>query len=98
MDKQIRVILSPPNTPDKRSLAEEALEKLLVKYDGNKNRMARELGFARNTISFWFSKGYIGRTAARKIAGGGELRLQDLRPDVFSRARSGSTGTPLHGD
>lgn len=77
------VILAPPATEEQKLAAETALYTLLPRFDNNKNKMARELGFARNTVSFWFSKGYLGRNAAKKISTDLKIPLRDLRPDLF---------------
>ena len=71
-----------PKTKADLAKAKKALNELLEKeFDGVKNKMARELGFSRNSISWWFSKGYIGSQAVSVVAEKTGWSVQDLRPD-----------------
>lgn len=82
-------LYKPPKTEQEQKMAAGALATLLAHdlFQGNKNKMASELGFTRNAVSFWFSKGYMGHQAAVKIAERKDLPfgLNDLRPDIHAR-------------
>jgi hypothetical protein len=61
----------------------QALELLLAHF-GTKAEMARQAKMSRNTISYWFTRGQIGRVAAKKF---GTMRAvpftkEQLRPDI----------------
>jgi DNA-binding transcriptional regulator YdaS (Cro superfamily) len=61
----------------------ESLEKLLA-YFGTKAEMARKANMSRNAVSYWFSRGQLGRLAAVKFARIKALGVtkEDLRPDI----------------
>lgn len=85
-------ILKPPQTEQEKIEAYAALTKLIeTMFDGNKNRMSRELGFTRNAVSFWFSKGYVGSQAALSIERGLtpiHMTMEEIRPDIAKRRLS----------
>jgi hypothetical protein len=61
----------------------QALELLLAHF-GSKAEMARQAKMSRNTVSYWFTRGQIGRVAAKKF---GTMRAvpftkEQLRPDI----------------
>jgi hypothetical protein len=61
----------------------QALDQLLAHF-GSKAEMARQAKMSRNTISYWFTRGQIGRVAAKKF---GTMRAvpftkEQLRPDI----------------
>jgi hypothetical protein len=61
----------------------QALELLLAHF-GSKAEMARQAKMSRNTVSYWFTRGQIGRVAAKKY---GSMRTvpftkEQLRPDI----------------
>ena len=62
----------------------QALDKLLAYFNGNKSQMAAACGVSRNAVSFWFSKGYIGRTSAMTIDADPTVPMskEELRPDI----------------
>ena len=72
-----------PKTPQALALTKAALNKLLEENGGSKNELARVTGFSRNSVSFWFSKGYIGRRAAEQLVQSKQYTLKELRPDLF---------------
>ncbi len=60
-----------------------ALDNLLA-YCHTKAEMARKVGMATNTVSYWFTRGQVGRFAAIKF---GKIRglpftKEMLRPDI----------------
>jgi transposase-like protein len=73
--------------PSKQRLKEQckkALIELLIHFGGSKAEMARQAGVARNTVSYWFTRGQVGRESARKY---GRMRTipftkEQLRPDI----------------
>lgn len=73
-------------------MAKIALDSLIeTHFGGNKNRMSRELGFTRNAVSFWFSKGYIGSQAALTIERGLTpmlMTMEQVRPDIALRRKA----------
>ena len=61
----------------------QALDQLLAHF-GSKAEMARQAKMSRNTVSYWFTRGQIGRVAAKKF---GSMRAvpftkEQLRPDI----------------
>lgn len=82
-------LYKPPGTEAELAATKAALDKFLnhAKFGGNKNKMASELGFTRNAVSFWFSKGYMGHMAAMKISSdpNSGFTMRDLRPDIQDR-------------
>lgn len=71
-----------PKSEEELAASKSALDKLLAKFGGSKNELSRSTGFSRNSVSFWFSKGYMGRRAAETLVGKG-YKLEELRPDLF---------------
>jgi hypothetical protein len=67
-----------------RPAAKEALDALLAYFGGNKSQLAAACGVTRNTVSFWFSKQYIGRDSAMVIDGREDIPFgkEFLRPDI----------------
>lgn len=62
----------------------EALDKLLAWVGGNKSQLASLCGVTRNTVTFWFSKGYIGRDSAMVLGANPNVPFtkEQLRPDI----------------
>jgi hypothetical protein len=61
----------------------QALNQLLAHF-GTKAEMARQAKMSRNTVSYWFTRGQIGRVAAKRF---GTMRAvpftkEQLRPDI----------------
>jgi len=61
----------------------QALELLLVHF-GTKAEMARQAKMSRNTVSYWFTRGQVGRVAAKKFGSMKALPFtkEQLRPDI----------------
>jgi hypothetical protein len=61
----------------------KALELLLVHF-GTKAEMARQAKMSRNTVSYWFTRGQVGRVAAKKFGSMKALPFtkEQLRPDI----------------
>jgi hypothetical protein len=61
----------------------QALE-LLLSHFGTKAEMARQARMSRNTVSYWFTRGQVGRVAAKKFGSMKSLPFtkEQLRPDV----------------
>jgi hypothetical protein len=96
--QSLKGVMRPPKTDEEKKAAKKALDNLINNhFDGNKNKMARELGFTRNAISFWFSKGYVGAQAAMTIERGLtpiNLEMKDIRPDIATRREEARGGRP----
>ena len=75
--------MRPPQTDMQKELAEKALFGLLEECNMNKYEMARMFGVSRNTVSWWFTRGYIGRKAARDMDRLGMFSMKEMRPDLF---------------
>ena len=62
---------------------QHALELLLVHF-GSKAEMARQAKMSRNTVSYWFTRGQVGRVAAKKFGSMKALPFtkEQLRPDI----------------
>lgn len=62
----------------------DALNKLLDHFAGNKSQLAHACGVSRNCVSFWFSKGYVGRETALAIDADPSIPMtkEELRPDI----------------
>lgn len=61
----------------------KALDMLLAHF-GTKAEMARQAKMSRNTVSYWFTRGQVGRVAAKKF---GAMKTppftkEQLRPDI----------------
>lgn len=69
---------------------QEALDLLLV-HMGTKAEMARQAKMSRNTVSYWFTRGQIGRVAAKKFGSMKAIPFtkEQLRPDI-------KDWTPMH--
>jgi len=63
----------------------QALDQLLVHF-GTKAEMARQAKMSRNTISYWFTRGQVGRVAAKKFGSMKALPFtkEQLRPDIVN--------------
>lgn len=72
----------PPKTEKDKKACLSQLNKLHKRFHGNKNEMAKQLGVSRQTVGWWFTKGYIGSTSAKKIAGHFGEPLANFRPDL----------------
>lgn len=61
-----------------------ALYKLLDHFAGNKAQLAASVGVSRNAVSFWFSKGLVGRESAMLIDKDKTIPMskEELRPDI----------------
>jgi hypothetical protein len=61
----------------------QALDTLLAHF-GTKAEMARQVKMSRNTVSYWFTRGQIGRVAAKKFGSMKALPFtkEQLRPDI----------------
>lgn len=61
-----------------------ALNELIAWTGGNKSQLARVCGVTRNAVSFWVSKGYIGRETAMAIDADKAIPFtkEQLRPDI----------------
>ena len=61
----------------------KALDMLLAHF-GTKAEMARQARMSRNTVSYWFTRGQVGRVAAKKFGSMKTLPFtkEQLRPDV----------------
>lgn len=62
----------------------KALEELLARF-GTKAEMARHVKMSRNAVSYWFTRGQIGRVAAKKFGLMKTLPFtkEQLRPDIM---------------
>ena len=80
-----RAITSPFRTPSSetnRKSCTAALNRIDRRY-ASRNIMARELGVSRNTVTYWFTKGFIGHAAAVRMHQAGILPLEESRPDLL---------------
>ena len=61
----------------------KALDMLLAHF-GTKAEMARQAKMSRNTVSYWFTRGQVGRVAAKKFGSMKTLPFtkEQLRPDI----------------
>ena len=61
----------------------KALDMLLTHF-GTKAEMARQAKMSRNTVSYWFTRGQVGRVAAKKFGSMKTLPFtkEQLRPDI----------------
>jgi hypothetical protein len=57
---------------------------LLLAHFGSKAEMARQAKMSRNTVSYWFTRGQIGRVAAKKYGSMKTIPFtkEELRPDI----------------
>ena len=74
--------LPPPKTEEQKRLAQAALDALLEGVGGNKYELSRQMRVSRNTISWWFTKGYVGRNAVKQLMRNKGFSLETLRPDL----------------
>jgi hypothetical protein len=73
-----------PKTHEQKAAAAQGVELVLKEIGaGSKNELSRQTGFTRNSVSFWFSRGYIGRRAALVICEKFGYKLEQIRPDMF---------------
>jgi hypothetical protein len=76
----------PPETLGEREACKRALEALRDRYfNGNASELARELGYSRNAVQYWFDKGYMGATAALELEHRSNLTMKMMRPDIATR-------------
>lgn len=72
-------------TKDHKLKAEcqQALERVYSHF-GTKAEMARRAGMSRNAVSYWFTRGQIGRAAAIKFGKIKDIGMskESLRPDI----------------
>lgn len=74
--------LPKPKTEAQFAAAKEGLEWLLTQFD-SKNDMSRTTGIARNTVSWWYTKGYVASPSAIKIAKLLNEPVEKIRPDIL---------------
>lgn len=76
--------------PELKALCQQSLE-LVHAHFGTKAEMSRRAGMSRNAVSYWFTRGQIGRSAAIKFGKIKALGMakEDLRPDI-------KDWTPMH--
>lgn len=85
MTKDSPSIMTKKSPKPFKAQCQNALDSLLVHY-GTKAEMARGAKMSRNTVSYWFTRGQVGRVAARKF---GSLKAlpftkEQLRPDILN--------------
>ena len=66
-----------------KAKCQNALDQLLAHF-GTKAEMARQAKMSRNTVSYWFTRGQIGRVAAKRFGSMKSLPFtkEQLRPDI----------------
>lgn len=78
----------PPEDFGEREACKKALGVLRDRYfSGNASEMARELGYSRNAVQYWFDKGYMGATAALELEHRSNLTMVQMRPDIATRRK-----------
>lgn len=70
-----------PETEEQKAAAKEGLELVLSKFT-SKNDMARVIGVTRNTVSWWFTKGYVSGSSVERVAKATGLTASQIRPDL----------------
>lgn len=73
--------LKQPETEKQKVAAAEGLELVLSKFT-SKNDMARVIGVTRNTVSWWFTKGYVTGNSIERVASATGLTTDQIRPDL----------------
>ena len=64
-------------------LRRKALDDLLSYYGDNKTQLALAFGVSRNAISYWFTRGRIGRRSAELLDSmDTPFTKEQLRPDI----------------
>jgi transposase len=64
-------------------LRRKALEDLLSYYGDNKTQLALAFGVSRNAISYWFTRGRIGRKSAERLDRmDTPFSKEKVRPDI----------------
>lgn len=81
----VQYIMTIKKSKPFKAECQQALDSLLV-YFGTKAEMARHAKMSRNTVSYWFTRGQIGRMAAKKF---GSMKTvpftkEQLRPDIVN--------------
>lgn len=71
-----------PETPEQMEAARRGLDRVLSSF-ASKNDMARGLGVTRNTVSWWFTKGFVGGSSVDRVAETLNLTREDVRPDIL---------------
>lgn len=58
---------------------------MLLTHFGTKAEMARQVKMSRNTVSYWFTRGQVGRVAAKKFGSMKTIPFtkEQLRPDIM---------------
>lgn len=62
--------------------AKRALDELLKQFHGNKNEMAKQTRVSRQTVGWWFTKGFIGWKSAYALADQFNVPVTNFRPDL----------------
>ena len=59
---------------------------LLLAHFGTKAEMARQVNMSRNAVSYWFSRGRVGRIAAKNFGSMKSVPFtkEQLRPDIIT--------------
>lgn len=67
-----------------KTACRKALNELLAYFGGNKSQLAAATGVTRNTVSFWFTRGKIGRSTAMAVHDNPSIPFtrEQLRPDI----------------
>lgn len=73
---------APPKTEEQAKAAREGLDKVLAQFT-SKNDMARGLGVTRNTVSWWFTKGFVGGSSVTRVAQALGMEPEEVRPDIL---------------
>jgi len=70
--------------PEYADRCRAALVKLSNYFNGNKSQIAAACGVSRNSVTYWFRKGYIGRGSAMLIDANPKIPMskEELRPDI----------------
>jgi len=76
----------PPKTEKDKKACLAALNKLHKRFHGNKNEMAKQLGVSRQSVGWWFTRGYIGSTSVAKVASYFDEPVTNFRPDMKTAA------------
>lgn len=73
--------MKQPETEEQKAAAKEGLELALSRFT-SKNDMARVIGVTRNTVSWWFTKGYVSGNSVERVAEATGLTVDQIRPDL----------------
>jgi hypothetical protein len=64
-------------------LRRKALDDLVAYYGGNKTQLALAFNVSRNAVSYWFTRGRIGRKSAELLDTMGiPFTKEQVRPDI----------------